>query len=320
MRTIILGSGASRSASYAYSQPIPSPLDKDFFELLQRLDTKNQRDAEAIYFVINAALRNRGEALWASMERMFYTLHLRANLRRTLLSTSTEPDSVQELMDNFTHAIQALLRSAHGTATCKYHKKLFRTLTGTDAIITFNYDLAAERALRPRADKPLFGPWIYDFETPKHTRGQMPKIYKLHGSVNWMVGPKGRTLEVRQKAWDDFVKPGYRGTSFSILLPFWDKKVEERPWRDIWRKAAAHLRGTTTLIIWGYSLPLTDLKALELFRMTLGSEGSPLKYVCVIDPSEKVRAKWREMFVRQRFWQRRSIVEFFKNPPAWWSN
>lgn len=122
-------------------------------------------------------------------------------------------------------------------------------------------------------------------------------------------------FEVLQKSWADFDKqPGYlaKGPDFPILLPYWDKKIEEAPWRDIWQKAASQLRKTTTLIIWGYSLPLTDLKARELLQLSLLSELSALKHVCVIDLSKDVRDRWRSTFLRQQFWQYETIEEFFE--------
>jgi hypothetical protein len=36
--TLVLGAGASRGVSYAHQGRIPSPLDGDFFDLLQRLE------------------------------------------------------------------------------------------------------------------------------------------------------------------------------------------------------------------------------------------------------------------------------------------
>lgn len=319
-KTIILGAGASRGVSYAQGMKTLSPLDTDFFDLLQRLETKDKQDAKAITFVVQQALEAPGDQLWTSMERLFYTRHLNAVMRHKLILANDSPDPAKELLRNFARAIQALLRAAHGKEVCFHHDRVFQRLAGQDAILTFNYDLVAERALRKHLGIPEFGPWLYGFEVSPDRTVDVPLLHKLHGSVNWRSTTKGRFPEVRQKSWADFdEKPGYADFAppFSILLPYWEKRVEEPPWLSIWRAAAGHLMETTSLIIWGYSLPLTDLKARELLRATLSS-GANLKHVAVIDPSERVREKWRGEFVKQKFWQYKDIEDFLVNPPAWY--
>jgi len=193
--------------------------------------------------------------------------------------------NVGKLLNCFTRAIDALLRVAHGKKSCDHHIKLLRKMTGSDGVLTFNYDLVAERAIKRLSSLPPFGDWVYGFsERPKKV-GQVPTIYKLHGSVNWVYDEDTGRFAVRQKSWRAFEKePGYRAHScdslFAIMLPYWDKKIEERPWSDIWKRAAAHLQKTVRLIVWGYSLPLTDLKALELLKLSLVPGRSPLEDIC----------------------------------------
>ena len=40
--SIILGAGASRGVSYSRESDMPSPLDRDFFDLLQRLEPQKK--------------------------------------------------------------------------------------------------------------------------------------------------------------------------------------------------------------------------------------------------------------------------------------
>ena len=313
--TLVLGARASRSVKYDSERPMmPSPLDSDFFELLQRIrPKKGSKDAAAVESLIRAVLNYTDEPLWNSMEKMFYTLHLRAVMRETLFPKSGGPSISEKLVSDFTRGVQALLRAAHMTNTSEHHVGLFQRLRPGDAIITFNYDLVPERALKQNLENTTeFGSWLYGFNGETDSVSEdLPRLYKLHGSVNWKADREARII-VKQKAWQDFdAKPGYTGDPFSILLPFWDKKVEVSPWQAIWRKAAAHLRRTRGLIIWGYLLPLTDLKARELFRLSLRSE-APLKSVCVIDPAPEVRNRWRAAFIKQEFRQYPNIDEFLE--------
>lgn len=319
--TLVLGAGASRSASYAATRRILSPLDSDFFELLQKIEP-NEKDEAAVSELIQWVLA-AGEALWSSMERSFYTLHLQAQMSEVLFPAERLDANVERLLRCFTRSVDALLRVAHGTQSCDHHVRLFQRMRSSDAVVTFNYDLVPERALKKLASMDSFGSWIYGFHERPDSAGQLPVLYKLHGSVNWTHDERDHSFEVRQSSWKDFdEEPGYRAhsgsTSFPIMLPYWDKKIEERPWNQIWRRAAEHLTKTSRLIVWGYSLPLTDLKALELLKLSLGRAPSAVGDVCVIDPSGTVRTRWRAMFPHSRFWPYDSISEFFERPPDWW--
>lgn len=322
-RTVILGAGASRAVTYAAAMPTLSPLDSDFFELVQRFEPKGGPDAKAVDYVKRAALSRPNEQLWTSLERLFYTSHLNAVLRDKLIRGRWGRLYAEDLLKNFRRAIQALLRAAHGKEECGRHIRLFRSLGGQDAILTFNYDLVAERALRRHPQIVDFGEWIYDFDSVPAPGRQFPFLHKLHGSVNWRSDATARTPVLRQRKWADFDRaPGYTdfGPKFSILLPYWEKRVEEEPWLSIWRKAARHLERTTSLLIWGYSCPLTDLKARELIRITLLSARASLREVCVIDPSAEVRGRWRAFFVKQKFWQYTNIDEFLADIPPWYAD
>jgi len=297
------------------------PLDCDFFELLQKIDPAS-KDEPAVTELIQWILAS-DDGTWSSMERTFYTLYIRARMSEILFPQEKSEVSVARLLSSFTRAIDALLRVAHGKKSCAYHLELLRKMSATDGVITFNYDLVAERATRKLSSIPAFGNWVYGFDKRPNNAGKVPILYKLHGSVNRVYDEDEDSFTVRQKSWKDFDdEPGYRAHSnsllFAIMLPYWDKKIEEPPWCQIWGQAAAHLQKTVRLIVWGYSLPLTDLKALELLKLSLGPGRSCLEDVCIIDPSVAVRTRWRVMFPGQRFWPYEGIEEFLDHPPAWW--
>ena len=257
------------------------------------------------------------------MERTFYTLYMRARMSEVLFPQEKSEVSVARLLNSFTRAIDALLRAAHDKESCDYHVELLRKMKAGDGVVTFNYDLVAERAIKKLASIPAFGNWVYGFDMRPENAGKVPTLYKLHGSVNWVCDEDEKNFTVRQKSWKEFEKePGYRAHSnksvFAIMLPYWDKKVEEPPWCQIWGQAAAHFKKTARLIVWGYSLPLTDLKALELLKLSLGPGRSCLEDVCIIDPSAAVRTRWRAMFPGQRFWPYERIEEFLDQAPSWW--
>jgi hypothetical protein len=208
-------------------------------------------------------------------------------------------------------------------------RKLFEQLGASDTIISFNYDLVVERALELRGTDALrrgllpgansFGRWLYGLDDAP-IGIDLPTVVKLHGSQNWHV--EGDDIEVRTENWAALSdSPGYRGnigvgTVFPIFLPFWDKRIERDPWLKIWRFAYTRLIIADTLVVWGYSLPTTDLKAQQLFKLTLGDRPFTL---CVVDPSFDTRERWRNLFPEALYWEYSQIDEFLSYPPTWWN-
>jgi hypothetical protein len=314
--TIVLGAGASRGVSYAHQGEMPSPLDYDFFDLLQRL-TPRKNDVESRERVLKA-VSTLPHSYRASMEKSFYTLQLKAYLSEKLAG---KPRTDEEVIRDFARCIQALLRNAHGKKRCDYHRKILSRLHRQDTVISFNYDLVPERALIETAEKRRvdFGNWCYGLDTSP-VNDDLPLILKLHGSSNWKVAGENEFKGTITKDWAAFdVRPSYSrfkgdGTVFPIFLPFWDKRIEQGVWQEVWQTAYSRLRKTTTLIVWGYSLPSTDIKAQLLFELA----AHKLERFCVIDPARATRERWREVVPDALYWEYNYVHEFLKYPPTWW--
>ena len=72
---LLLGAGASRAVSNAGKRSIRSLLDADFFELLQKVEAKDKDDR------VDSVDTRAHSPVWNSMERTFYTLHMRARMQ-----------------------------------------------------------------------------------------------------------------------------------------------------------------------------------------------------------------------------------------------
>lgn len=321
--TVVLGAGASRSVSYAHLGDAPSPLDSDFFDLLQRI-LPNDKDKDAIQDVLRD-VRELPAEFRRSLERTFYTLHLRAYLKDLLIPETA--GAAKAVISTFARAIEALLRESHGNNWCKHHHALLKGLRQKDAVISFNYDLVVERSIRQEAETRTvgFGAWIYGLEQ-RPAPYDFPLILKLHGSSNWTLRDVGQSMvpDISQDTWSDFdvasPRLGYvahSGDQPGILLPFWDKNIEGNPWLYLWKQALEQLNRTKVLLVWGYSLPSTDVKTRELFSLGFSDGGSPLR-LCVIDPSGDTRRRWRDLLPNARYWEYDSIQSFFQYPPTWW--
>lgn len=321
---LVLGAGASRGVSYARTREIQSPLDRDFFDLLQRLDP-HIKDAESVKKTLSWVEQLPFEN-WRSMELSFYTLHLRAYIGEKLATAAARPTlrpDDKEVVSSFVTATGALLRAAHGTETCEFHQQLLSKLGPRDEVISFNYDLVIERALKA-IDwfKAIpFGNWLYGFSgRPSSWSG--PTISKMHGSFNWDMPKSGDdTFVVHTRNWPHLEKsPGFlrfkhESTAYPIFLPFWDKRIESGPWLRIWARAFQRLENTTSVIVWGYSLPKADVKAQLTFQGALADRQFNL---CVIDPSSSTKDRWRGLFPRAKYWEFESAKDFLDHPPKWW--
>jgi len=97
-------------------------------------------------------------------------------------------------------------------------------------------------------------------------------------------------------------------------LPYWEKRVEKGLWLTIWKAAADQLLRTGSLVIWGYSLPTTDLKAQQLLTLAFLTPDpeSKLNKIIVIDPSPETQERWRRMFLSKPFFRFSSFQEFKK--------
>ncbi len=147
-------------------------------------------------------------------------------------------------------------------------------------VITFNYDVALERALTK------VGKWDvgtgYGFRFLPDTLESRVTVYKLHGSVNWFKHPIDDapppvtlTRDLRLLGYEDLVDPRIGGNGMGVdnsgtfILPdpkklfYW-----EAFWEPLWDAAGERLRVADEVFIHGYSLPASDERARQLFSIT----------------------------------------------------
>jgi hypothetical protein len=178
-----------------------------------------------------------------------------------------------------------------------YRELARRKIRDGDRILTFNYDLACERALKTEGaweigDGYGFSPGV-GATPPSQT-----KIFKLHGSVNWMGLLFGGNMGFSQAsnvygprpclfAERDFTYLGYSkdvrdplcagisrtGADPALILPtlhkdFFHQTTFGREWEPfwnyIWEQAKQSLRSAEKIVIIGYSMPKADERAREL--------------------------------------------------------
>lgn len=172
-----------------------------------------------------------------------------------------------------------------------------RKIRDGDSILTFNYDLACERALRVEGAWEVGDGYGFSFGVGT-TPPSKTKVLKLHGSTNWLgilfdgnmgfsqvsdvYGPRPCLFSER-----DFTYLGYSqgvcdplrrgitrtGANPALILPTLHKNFfhqtsfgrEWEPfWNYIWEQAQQSLRSAEKIVVIGYSLPEADERARDL--------------------------------------------------------
>lgn len=170
---------------------------------------------------------------------------------------------------------------------------------GRVAVITTNWDVLIERALRPRPRKiapksPGFNygagperlkassgyPKSYWRDNPV-VEGSIP-LLKLHGSLNWAI-------EDRQLVKYGDLRPAFRGDA-AIVPPTMYKSPPA--WAEtIWQQAHGALESAECIVVVGYSFPPYDMRVHELFQHGLASSNAPVHVFSPESPAQCERLR-----------------------------
>jgi hypothetical protein len=187
------------------------------------------------------------------------------------------------------------------------HKDAFPPQTA--AVISFNYDIAADMAMY----RTNLGPDYIIGEQPNWETPRLALIplLKLHGSLNWATVKETRKIQpLHLSEYFQQHKYSYSGYGQSetdvpigsrlfghfkcvkriavvpepvIVPPSWNKADYHSALSDVWASAATHLSEAEQIFIIGYSLPETDSFFRHLYA--LGSVGAaPLRRIAVFNP------------------------------------
>lgn len=191
---------------------------------------------------------------------------------------------------------------------CEYHTdfwSMIASLFDDFAVITTNYDILIERALRHRPMKRVFGPGCYyggiirpqvlkgtalPFSTQKPQRkirlhGRIP-VYKLHGSLNW-----SRTRN--ELALFQDMRPAFRKEGDAAIVPPVPEKDTPAWLKPVWRKAMQTLTESQFWIICGYSLPDYDVAIRTMLQEAVDPA---LEAIIILDPhSDSLKSQYSEI-------------------------
>ena len=159
------------------------------------------------------------------------------------------------------------------------YKSWFRSLSGSDTILTFNYDGVVEKSAC-LVDRPYIGKEGSLVESLVCPSAGMPALLKLHGSADWcysqQVPTKIESVSIYpvdafspHENWETFIS---RGKHVLLGSPGLSKKrMSAELFKPLWDKARIALRDAHVISMVGYSMPATDNLAKQLILESIAA-------------------------------------------------
>jgi len=313
---IVIGAGATRGASFvdAKNHSCIPPLDGDYFTQLQRI--QNLKHKALVKDVMSDVVELFGNNFTVTMESVFTVLQHTIEMVKTLGGNRDFTLSdLNEKRDRLIQSVHAVLEDSltknKGASIdpkiCQYHEKFVsKVLKKKDIIISYNYDCLIDYALKNNGNNKWCARYGYEFPLgPRGTyidgddywnpdepaeREDTIKLLKLHGSLNLDIksqNPKKGFIKLKQRPYTR--QNG--NPRFSIIPPEWNKQFNVPVYKELWNKASIHLNNATTLVLVGYSMPITDSHSLALFTTSI--KKSKLKSLVIVNPDRSVRKQIR---------------------------
>lgn len=179
------------------------------------------------------------------------------------------------------------------------------------SVITFNYDLVMEMALRTARLGHFYA--LPGEERPEN-RNVIP-VLKLHGSINWHFCEPCKVV-YDANTFSHAYQPHGEGRLVGLLdhpqahrcnripdqtpiivPPSWDKSRYQSSLRNVWEQAAIDLGNADEIFVIGYSLPEADSFFRYLFALGTQSR-TRVQRMLVVNPDRDVRPKF-ERFIGQ---------------------
>jgi hypothetical protein len=299
--TYVFGAGASHHAGYPLASEMGEGLIRN---MLSSEDLHSRPYAE--YLIDQFGRLSNIEDLITQIQSSLDAIKGSANARG-----KTEYTRLGNRLGYLGRALRQWFREIHAAPAAAYAKFAGKVIHSGDSVITFNYDDSLERELRDveKWDVSLG----YGFQLGATQRPSDVLVLKLHGSVNWLISlfggatggsvfaipPGGSSMgrhpvlhraDLQYLGYELFSGQVYEGGGVlpCLILPgrkkefFYDTSLGEEYrefWNGLWSQAKQALERSDTIVICGYSLPLSDQRARDLLLKGARKEAR-VKIVC----------------------------------------
>ncbi len=294
---VVLGAGATAGARVSTTPPLGRAfVDTDFFDQLTYFSANAASDsfrADASDFL--GFLRSRYGNVPHGLEEIFAELDVtnQFNEATRARKQGRPPREFDRRAEQLKRLIVLALRESLGASeanlpVCDLHLAVLRTLGVKDAVVSFNYDLLADRAMSSGLASKFKPGVSYGFE-PSAVSGEWApppklgspfrnhtKLYKPHGSLHWR--DTGEAVEIAAS------EVSINADDVAIVPPQLIKRFDAEPYESIWRGARKAIAGARAIILAGYSLPSSDIATTAALRL----EAEELQLVCIANPDDAV--------------------------------
>ena len=276
---------------------------------LTRLHSKSIQDLENIETVFNLVEMGRLIGRFPGVDAAEIE-HLSQAIRNVLAETIEHTCRFQ-----FNYEEGSWVPPKYYSALFKAHFPDHRIERGGVAVLTFNYDLAADFALFWNVI-----PYDYGLDNAPQPEQAVP-LLKLHGSLNWVKRPESGLIQALglEKIFIHSGRHRHSGVTVgdlrvpvrarlrqllpltplddvvpALVPPSWNKTQYHEAFKKIWQRAAAELSDAEEIYVIGYSYPQSDPFFHAL--LALGTEGETrIRRFVVVDPSKEVGDRFRSL-------------------------
>lgn len=345
---IFLGAGASA----AEGAPIQANLFKDYFNLVRaRTDATSEHERElasffALMFDIDVDSGNLDNVLFPTFEEALGVLDL-ADLKNesfkhfTNINFASNSGRIKFLRLYLVYLMADIIDNSLRTSK-NIHKKLVEKLKSNGDLantifLTTNYDILCDNAildLYPN-DKVDYSVDFVNYIEGSFERPDLKsiKLFKLHGSLNWLYCPTCNNLRItpyKKGVYTLMIDPSssYCGKCETIYAPIivpptFYKDLSKVFLSQVWNRAENELLEIEHLIFCGYSFPDADIHIKYLIKRIQKNRvfQNPLKITVINDHTGKrIEIKNEEKLRFQRFlgdsvnYTNFSFEDFASNP------
>lgn len=330
---IFFGAGASR----AEGAPLQGELFKEYFKFIREsmpdYYTTAMRDDLRTFFLqmfsIDVDFADLENIKFPTFEETIGILDLAISRNEFLKDYDLETIAVNSnrirQVRVYLILLMAQILNEKLRNTGALHFKLIQKLKELNKLretifITTNYDILVDNALtRLMFDNDQltldYGIDFTNFNQPnswKRPRKDAFKLYKLHGSLNWLYCPtcNNVTLTPMEKGIVKLITDighaycSYCETLFSpiIIPPTYFKDMHNVFVQQIWNKAEQGLREARHIIFCGYSFPDADIHIKYLLKRIQTNRNSDLRFTIINNhPDKKEDDKKEEKIRFERF-------------------
>lgn len=348
---IFLGSGASA----AENLPIQNELFSEYFKNITLKDCNNDMNKELYKFFkqmfnIDVIKDDMNLANFPTFEEVLGLLDLAEQRRESFKNFSLETlnkrsDSLRFLRQ---YLILLMAQAIHKTPRLnnKYHKLLLDNLLKSNTLldttfISANYDIHIDNtiaALYSAHNHPImldYGVKFNNFNVKdgwKKPQDPLVKLYKIHGSLNWLYCPICNSLTLTPYEGgvmrllgniDEAKCMGCGELTIPIIVPpTYFKDMSNVYLSTVWNETESTLRDVDVLVFCGYSFPDADIHIKYMIkRVQTSRKKAPLKIMVFNnhlnkqeDSLQKEEDRYKRFLGEDVIFTRNSFQDFASDP------